>query len=603
MTTSSTSAAQQAQLAQASALFSADQAALLKQHLQALVDVEFLTIPLYLTAVYSFTQAALNYSADGGKTFPLYDAQQEVLSVAVQEMLHLQLASNICNSFGVTPNIPKLKIAPGQPITVPHLEPQAGTPLRTTIGNLPSVMQALIAIETPDPRGFPGISPKVIYPSIADLYQATLMLLALYLKAYGGVPPQIDPHFIPNNKQINYATFATTYPQIHTIATRADVVAAANAICDQGEGGLIAQQAGSPFQSHSNGAVLPQFQPIAGSRFARWGALSHYQRFLDVQKTIQATASQSVSDIAQSSNNPLLPNSLQPMFYQANGVHSPDLPSWTQTTQPPVTAAVLGNSAALIWSYLTDGMQNGFASGQLNANSGQSATSPGFNDAMLAFKYITPLLWQYGQVIGYQYQPNTSGSQAQQAMDAADPLCLFHWDATTAALRKTWNPSKDLNACQGLNSCQGKGWGGLATQVGNGACATADMHTCGGNNSCNFQGGCAFLSYGASNNLLDASQQWISGANTGAGTGGCQTPISSAQAFASSASATIAGQAGQPGWSAAQITALEQLAGHNVWNHARQLLAQRTGTAAPTPVSTTRYDGTQRRNAVAATSK
>ena len=171
-------------LANAQRLFSSKDAALLKQHLQALVNVEFLTIPLYLTAVYSFTDAALAYSPDG-KSTPLYDAQQEVLSVAVQEMLHLQLASNICNAFNVTPNIPQLTAKPGEKIVVPHLEPTPGTPFTTTIGNLPDVIAALIAIEKPAGGGFQPPNDKVIYSSIADLYYATRTLLNRYLRAYG----------------------------------------------------------------------------------------------------------------------------------------------------------------------------------------------------------------------------------------------------------------------------------------------------------------------------------------------------------------------------------------------------------------------------------
>lgn len=248
----------------ASKLFTYNDADLLKQHLQALVQVEFLTIPLYLTAVYSFTEAALAYSPDGGKTQPLYDAQQEVLSVAVQEMLHLQLASNICNSFGVTPQIPRLNEKPGSLIVVPHLEPAPGTPFTTTIGNLPDVIAALIAIGKPAAGGFPAPNAQVIYQSIADLYHATLTLLNRYLRAYANVAPEDDPHFQPNHLQVNYATFQSTYPMIPTITKRTDVGTVANAVTDQGEGGLVASSAGGLFQSAATGEVLCPFVPVHG---------------------------------------------------------------------------------------------------------------------------------------------------------------------------------------------------------------------------------------------------------------------------------------------------------------------------------------------------
>ncbi|MBA2676235.1 ferritin-like domain-containing protein, partial [Ramlibacter sp.] len=569
---------QAAVLQNAARLFTPNDAALLQQHLQALVTVEFLTIPLYLTAVYSFTEAALAWSPDGGKTTPLYAAQQEVLSVAVQEMLHLQLAGNMCNSFGVTPQIPQLNVAPGEVITVPHLEPTAGTPLTTTIGNLPAVMEALIAIEKPAGSDFPPPNPQVVYQSIADLYHATLTLLSRYMRAYANVSPGDDPHFQPDHLQVNYATFASTYPMIPTISTRTDVGTVANAITDQGEGGLVASTVGGLFRSGADGEVLPQFQPVKGSRFARWGAKTHYTRFVDVKAVIDQIAALDKTPMVHAADDPRLPGNAS-MFYQPNGVQSPDLPSWAPR------APVLQGCASTIWSYLIDAMQQGFAGGTLSPNSGQTATSPGFNDAMLAFKYVTPLVWQYGQVIGYQYTAGVTGAQAAQAMDTADPLSLFHWDETTANLRAQWTADGvALNACQGLNTCSGRGWGGIATAAGNGACATADLHTCGGGNDCGAQGGCGFLSSVQGGGLLGPADQWIPSENIGAGTGGCQTPISTLQMFDSGATATINAQTGE-GWTDAAKAALVALEGTSVWQQARKLFAARQGSALPQPLA------------------
>lgn len=586
---------QAAALTAASKLFTTDDASLLKKHLQALVQVEFLTIPLYLTAVYSFTEAALAYSPDGGQTNPLYNAQQEVLSVAVQEMLHLQLAANMCNSFGVTPQIPQLTVSPGQVITVPHLQPTPGTPFTTTIGNLPDVMGALLAIEKPAGTTFPPPNKEVVYQSIADLYHAALVLLNRYLRAYGNVAPADDPHFQPNHLQVNYATFQSTYPMIPTIATRADVGTVANAITDQGEGGLVAASAGGLFQSTDSGDVLPQFQPIAGSRFARWGAKSHYNRFLEVQQIISTVVG---TPVGPSASSPAVPGTSLPMFYLPDGLPSPDLPSWAPT------AEVLQQCAGTIWSYLIDTMQQGFTQGNLQPTSGQGTGTSGFNDTMLAFKYITPMIWQWGQVIGYTYTAGTTGAQAQAAMDTADPLSLFHWDQTTAQLRAQWAAAGiDLNACQGLNECNGRGWGGVATAKGNGACATADLHTCGGNNDCSSQGGCGFLSSVTGGGLLNPADQWIPSENTGTGTGGCQTPIGTLQVFDRTAAASINAQTGEA-WTAAAKAQLVALIGTSVWQQARTLFAaDNQVNPLPTPVSTAQYNGDARRAAVAPTSK
>lgn len=580
-------------LQNAAKLFSQGDADLLRRHLQALVDVEFLTIPLYLTATYSFTDAALAYSPDGGKSTPLYDAQQELLSVAVQEMLHLQLACNLCNSFGVEPKIPQLNVAPGQVITVPHLEPVAGRRLTTTIGNLPAVIDALIAIEKPADSAFPPPNERVIYPSIADLYHATLDLLNHYLRAYGSVDPSDDPHFQPNHFQVSYATFKTTYPHIPTIAVRKDVATEANAITDQGEGGLIAAHAGGAFRSAPTaGGVRPAFQPVPGSRFARWGAKSHYTRFVHVKTVIAKYAA--VSQGTPLPSKPLLTRDEQPMFYQPNGQDSGDLPKWAPQ------AHTLQQCARDIWSYLIDTMQAGFADGSLVPDSGSSAGGPAFNDAMLAFKYITPLLWQRGHVIGYQYRSGVGGVQAQKAMDTADPLSLFHWDQKTAKLRAQWKADGTaLNACQGLNECSERGWGGIAAAAGAGACATADMHTCVGNNACSSQGGCAFLS-STTKGLLPPAEQWVPSQNADVGSGGCQTPISTHQVFDRTAASVINAQK----WDPSAKAALLALVGQSVWQQARAILAKKLAPdPLPAPASTTQYDGAARRAAVAPSSK
>ena len=326
-----------------------------------------------------------------------------------------------------------------------------------------------------------------------------------------------------------------------------------------------------------------------------WGAKSHYTRFVDVQTVISGLAG---TPVGPSASSPAVPGTSLPMFYLPDGLPSPDLPGWAPTAQ------VLQQSAGTIWSYLIDTMQQGFTLGNLQPNSGQAAGSSGFNDAMLAFKYITPMVWQWGQVIGYTYTSGTTGQQAQAAMDAADPLSLFHWDQATAQLRAQWAAAGvELNACQGLNECSGRGWGGIATAPGNGACATADLHTCGGNNDCSAQGGCGFLSSAPGSGLLNPADQWIPGENVGPTTGGCQTPIGTLQVFDRTATASIQAQTGE-GWTDAAKAQLVALVGTGVWQQARNLFAtDHKITSLPTPVATAQYNGDARRAAVAPTSK
>ena len=581
------------------AAFTDRDAQMLRDHLHALAQVEFFTIPLYLTAVYSLTDAAESYSPDGGQTYPLSDLQQKTLSVAVQEMYHLQGAFNLASAFDVVPQIrgEYRTFMAGEVLTVPHLEP-GGEALRTMLGNLPSVIDAMIAVEKPDEDGgdFPPPNREVEYPSIGDLYHATLVLLEGYLATHSQVPHSHDPHFMPGHHQVAYPTFQSRY-QYNAIDQRTDVTAVANAIADQGEGREVMPEDSQFFRSGAAAAeacgatgdevecaVLPEFQPKAGTRFAQYDGVTHFCRFLDIQKTLLGAD---------------WPNRVGgPVFYEADGHRSPDLPDWART----MTFEQVQDATNTLWSYLVDLMVRGFQDGTLGPNSGGQVS---FSSVMTGFKYAIPLIWQFGHCPSWVYRRGVTVEEAQQAMDTIDPLCLFHWDEVTAQVRADHPDQK--NACQGLNQCKGLGWGGLGTQSGDGACATADFHTCQGGNSCSHQGGCGFLSTDPKNpdDYLPCSEQWIPGANTGASTGGCQTPIGTLQVF--DRAYTDPSKIPPP---LADCQKIPQLTAHNVWDEARNLLAQRLGTTVgqlPTPkTERTRdidYDGTKRREAVAPTSR
>ena len=538
--------------------FKVEDESLLIQHLQALIDVELFTIPFYLTAANSVRTSVA--SDDPARTF-----QSLAVSVAVQEMYHLQQACNIANAFGVTPQFPKLSLDSTQKILVPHLDPN-NQAFYVQLGNLPEAIQAMLQIETADTSPEPVVpNTSVTYRSISDLYTATLQLLALYWTEYANLPAQLDPHFTPNNNQIGYGAFPSRFTY-NTIAQRSDVLNSINAITDQGEGDIVAP-ADLPLQYGSDGNILPQYQGSQSDRFYSQDKITHYQRFLTIQQGIEGDLS---------------------AYYQANGAVAPDLPPWAAN----ISLQTLQGAVNTIWSFLIDTLESGFASGNLPANNQAQPQYPGFNSAMISFKYLLPLIWQHGACPSFFYTPGVTGQQVQAAMDAVDPWCLFHWDQTTATLRNQ-HPN-ELNACQGLNSCKGLGWGGIATQAGDGACSTADPHTCVGSNSCTRQGGCGFLSDDSNNNPLPLAEQWVPGQNTGASSGGCQTPIATRQVFHNYGS-------GLP----ADLQSLAPLEGTSVWERARNLMAQKLKVQPaqlPTPVSqqvgTINYDGTQRRTNV-----
>jgi hypothetical protein len=546
---------------------------MLKDHLQAQLNVEFFTIPFYLTAIGSFTKKALNYTA-ADNSQPLSAMQQLASSVAVQEMYHLQEACNLANAFDVLPEItPAARNFPtGQDITVPHLAPDSKQ-LTARMGNLADVIAAMVAVEQPDPKKtFPPPNPAVVYPAISDLYHATLVLIAEYMKAYRAVPTALDPHFTPNQRQIAYGAFATRYVY-NKIANREDFGQAANAIADQGEGREVVPVIPGLFQSGENDQVAKPYQARKGSRFYEQDLTTHYHRFLTIQTGLDG------NDWAKTIGGPV--------FYTADGTASPDLPGWAPSYH------VCQKSMNTIWSYLCDVMVDALRAGTLGQPGG---AGPSFTDAMLSFKYIIPMIWQHGYCPAFAYTPGVTVTDVSSAMDTVDPLCLFHWDDATVKVRATY----PKNACQGLNACKSQGWGGIATTKGDGACATADMHSCQGGNSCSLQGGCAFLST-VDGQLLKGPDQWVPGSNAGASSGGCQTPIATAQVFYRKTDVSSV----EPVDSQARLTSL---IGTSVWAEARALFGQRESVnPLPNPTSRTigpiNYDGDMRRAAVAATSK
>ncbi|MBL8149251.1 MAG: hypothetical protein JNN15_04920, partial [Blastocatellia bacterium] len=279
------------------------------------------------------------------------------------------------------------------------------------------------------------------------------------------------------------------------------------------------------------------------------------------------------------------------VFYKGDGEKSPDLPEWAPDFE------TLQSALNTLWSYIVDLLEDGLRKGTLSTVNNNPKV-PGFNDVMISFKYLIPMIWQWGHVPSFIYRTGVTAEEAQSALDKVDPWSLFHWDEKTADIRAKYPDKK--NSCQGLNECTGLGWGGIATEKGNGACATADLHTCQGSNSCSLQGGCGFLST-VNGKSLPPSEQWIPGENQGSQAGGCQTPIATTQVFDRNAEIPT-------NWPPDAQKRLEGLRATSVWDEARQLFAQREKIDnLPTPISKQEgdinYDGTKRRSNVVPTSR
>lgn len=143
----------------------------LYQHLQHAVDVEFFTIPLYLSALYSIK----GLDALKPKDYP--ESAKLILSVVIQEMLHLEIACNLCHALGYKPklNAPDYSSSDSIPFIHPKKEhlPEQLRDYSIQIRELGEhSLKAFCVIELPQKAMNLDWEHKRSYESIAEMYLA-----------------------------------------------------------------------------------------------------------------------------------------------------------------------------------------------------------------------------------------------------------------------------------------------------------------------------------------------------------------------------------------------------------------------------------------------
>ena len=222
----------------------------LHRYLQAAIELEHATIPVYHTALYSI-KPGTNREVAG-----------IIASVAHEEMLHMNIAANVLNALGGTPVIDKAGFIPVFPGPLPmgigdlkiHLQ-------KLTRGN---VFETFMAIEEPEqkltlpvkePRLAslmalrpPPSAPTPEYATIGEFYQAIIKKIqALGNSAFAH----------PSNPQVVNNTW---YPsdQLFPVTDVTSATHALTVIIDQGEG------------THCSPLEAPH------------GMVAHYYRFAEI---------------------------------------------------------------------------------------------------------------------------------------------------------------------------------------------------------------------------------------------------------------------------------------------------------------------------------
>ncbi|MDJ0616616.1 MAG: ferritin-like protein [Calothrix sp. MO_192.B10] len=239
---------------------STDNRGKLIEALQKAALLEFSTIPPYLTALYSIQD----------KTSQAF---QTLRSVILEEMLHLNLASNLMNSIGGSPQF--IGLVPDYPTYIFNINPPSG-PYVQLMAASPEVLQDIfMAIEQPAPSDAP---PQLEDPmTIGQFYKAIELLFEQCVAE--------DPNIFDNDTGLQrtdlyFGSGGGKAIYVNSLETAKQAI---NEIMQQGEGALPPDQ--RLYQKQQWGAYNyygkrsdDTYGPILGTPFD----LSHYFKFKDL---------------------------------------------------------------------------------------------------------------------------------------------------------------------------------------------------------------------------------------------------------------------------------------------------------------------------------
>lgn len=487
---------------------------------QAAVDVELFTIPLYMSTLYSVFGT---YQANPGDTAlwpgvrpakvawkkgdPLDSktanqlAFNVIFTVYIQEMLHLQMASNLARAVGVSaafsmptysgsviPCVGDLKTLPGYEDVTIAIRDLCDMQLRLFIaiempdwtqGVQPPPAVPLADFDPPATAKTPSELANYLptFGTIGHLYSSIASYLhlkyadgqTLWEAMYQSGAPQVEMFVYGGKKQYPKlrTTIDTTLSASAALSEALDLI---DGIVAQGEGGSASQKR-VPEKDQPD----PDFQDpdwAGGAIGTALDAISHYKRFKSIRKH-------------------LLPSIVTFGTWRANRGASPwqgsDLTS-ASTVAPNDTA----RAAALNL-----------------AETGQEAAEA-LNQSVVNLLAVLEKAWS-----------SNATSVPLPSMQAIFTRVATTWAAGATPSFQATTPAPvsptDPHACQGL-SIENPGNACAAIPVG--GFAGAVIHTCGGMNSCKGQGGCGWPT---------APDNQGPGVNSAAGNGGCGAPIPASQ--------------------------------------------------------------------------
>jgi hypothetical protein len=192
----------------------------LRQYLQAALEVEHLTIPVYMTGMYTIKP---------GTNRPALDT---IRSVLLEEMLHLTLAANLLNAVGGTPDVAHPGFVAGYPAELPFSDPSLPPiPLQHFS---PEALDTFMLIERP--RFFvPPVPRPTGWTSIGQFYDLIRQGLTNLEREHqqGGGSTIFTG---PPERQVGPEDFYNSGGEVFAVTDLKSALLAVEVISDQGEG-------------------------------------------------------------------------------------------------------------------------------------------------------------------------------------------------------------------------------------------------------------------------------------------------------------------------------------------------------------------------------
>ena len=189
----------------------------LKTYLQAAVEIEHLTIPVYMSGLYSVVPGTNAYACE------------VIRSVLLEEMLHMTLAGNLLNAVGGTPDMGKL--TPGYPARLPFGD--ASLPPIALQHFSPDALETFLLIERPH-SFVPSNPDETGWTSIGQFYEAIRRGIVALEEAARGTGQTIftgDPA-----EQVGPEDFYNSGGETFRITDLKSALLAIEVISEQGEG-------------------------------------------------------------------------------------------------------------------------------------------------------------------------------------------------------------------------------------------------------------------------------------------------------------------------------------------------------------------------------